>query len=335
MRAGGLATPGRAAALALAVVAAACERAPAPHATAQRLAAIVATCAAVVGDVEVRRAGRGEWSRVTTGAVLRDGDVVRTGAHAFARLEFVSGNGLELEESTVATVDVATGTGGEGAPARLDERVALASGVARGFFAGRSRAEVRPLTIRGGDGLEARLAPAGSARAVSFRLTATASGTEVAILEGAASLAARGGEVEMEAGQAVDLRGGGLGTTAELLDFPAILHPAVDQRFPLRIGEVALAWRRAAGASSYRVQIARDLSFREIVLARDVEERGLPFAPPGAGMYAWRVAARDAAGRCGEFGFARRMYFDAERLAPRGGAPARGAARAGGRGAAP
>jgi hypothetical protein len=298
---------------------------------ASSLAAIVATCAVVVGDVEVRRAGKEGWSPVTTGAVLRDGDAIRTGPGAFARVAFVSGNGLELEEQSSAVVDVARAAEIAGGAA-TGERVTLGSGVARGFFAEAPAAGAAPLRIRTAAGDDAQLAPVAGKGAVRFRLTATGGGTEIAVTDGEARVGARGGQVSLAAGRAVEVRADGVGAPVELIDFPPSLRPGVDARFPLSPGlRVALAWEALRAASGYRVQIARDLSFREVVLARNVAEPELGFTPPAAGMYAWRVAARDAAGRQGEYGFARRVYVDAapppsaarRTQAPRGAARAR------------
>jgi hypothetical protein len=336
-------SPGRAlrtagAALAAAVALAACEKAPPPQGTAQvaeSLAAIVATCAAVVGDVEVRRAGKETWSPVTTGAVLRDGDAIRTGPGAFARVAFVSGNGIELEEGATAVVDVtsrgaAAGGGGE----EGTERVRLASGVARGFLADGASGAARALAIRTADGREARLSAAEGEQGVRFRLTATPAGTEIAVTAGAASVAGAEGAVSVAAGRAVDVGPAGVGAPVELIGFPRSLRPGVDARFALSPGlAVDLAWEDLPGASGYRVQVAKDLSFREVVLARDLAGTELRFAPAGEGMHAWRVAARDATGRHGEYGFARRVYVDAAPprdllLAPEPDAVVRGGARA-------
>jgi hypothetical protein len=275
---------------------------------ASSLAAIVATCAVVVGDVEVRRAGKEEWSAVTTGAVLRDGDAIRTGPGAFARVAFASGNAIELEEASSAVVDAAEAVAAAGgAPA--GERVTLASGVAHGFFVERPQGSA-PLRIRTPAG-DVRLAAANGGD-VRFRLTAAAAGTEIAITTGAARVAAGGGEVSVAAGRAVDVRAEGVSAPVELIAFPASLRPGVDERFALAPGlRVALAWEALPAAGGYRVQIARDLSFRAVVFSRDVTEPALVYAPPTAGMFAWRVAARDGTGRYGEYGYARRVYVDA------------------------
>jgi hypothetical protein len=77
---------------------------------------------------------------------------------------------------------------------------------------------------------------------------------------------------------------------------------------------VALSWKAVPGAVGYRVQVARDLSFLELLRSEDVTDTGYAFRPGEAGTYAWRVAARDAAGRMGEYGFVRRLFVEAGRV---------------------
>jgi hypothetical protein len=151
--------------------------------------------------------------------------------------------------------------------------------------------------------------PAGAG--VRFRLTATDAGTEIAVTAGEARVAAAGGEVALAAGRAVDLAGDAVGAPVELIPFPRSVAPAVDARFAFgaRLA-LPLSWERVEGATGYRVQVARDLSFREVVLARDTTGTASAFAPASPGTYAWRVAARAADGRLGEFGFARRVFLD-------------------------
>jgi hypothetical protein len=78
---------------------------------------------------------------------------------------------------------------------------------------------------------------------------------------------------------------------------------------------VRLAWKPLAGAVGYRVQVASDLAFQSVQQAAEVTGTDFAFAPKAPGVAVWRVAAKDAAGRYGEYGFARRLF--AEKDAPR------------------
>jgi hypothetical protein len=54
------------------------------------------------------------------------------------------------------------------------------------------------------------------------------------------------------------------------------------------------------------------MSFDRIVASSELEGQRYSFQPPESGQYAWRVAAHDADGNYGEFGFARRIYLETE-----------------------
>jgi hypothetical protein len=288
---------------------------PAQYTVAKSLAAIVASAAAVRGEVQVRRGGEGEWQPVETAAMFRAGDVVRTGTGSFARVEFLSAGGLELEENAQVVIDFAPPEPGapppaEGAP--RESRVAVEAGVVRGFLP--ASPDALPLVVRTQDGADVKIAPSAGERPVALRLTRGERGTEVAVTTGEVRVLGAKGESTLRSGQAADLAAAGTGEVAELLEFPASVEPGVDARFRFDPGlAIRLAWKPVDGASGYRVQVARDLSFQTVVRVVDVEALETTFTPPAEGAYAWRVASRDAAGRHGEYGFARRIYCEHEK----------------------
>jgi hypothetical protein len=310
--------------VAAAVAIAGCKKDPPPAAqpapadagtaeTARALASIVASCATATGEVQVRRSGQSDWQPVAIGSVFRAGDVVRTGPGAFARVEFVAGGGLEIEENGSVVVDTAPANAGGGA---AENRISVESGVVRGFLPAAS-GQGEPalgLVVRSTSGEETRLAARPGEKPVAFRLTSGEKGTEVAVLRGELQMkAGRGAEKVVRSGQAVDVAAGGMGEVAELLAFPPSTEPGIDARF--KFGKdlaIRLAWKPVQGAAGYRVQVARDLAFQAIEKSLEVTGAGATFPPSGEGVYAWRVASRDAAGRLGEYGFARRIYCEKE-----------------------
>jgi len=310
-------------AVALVVSLASCQKQPKPEEAAgaamQSLAAIVATCASAVGEVQVKRAGQAAWEAVATGATFRAGDEVRTGPLAFVRVEFLTGGGLELEEKASVVIDVAPPEKGapDAAAAGHENRVAVKEGVVRGFLP-QATEGVEPLgiVIRSADGSQTRLAARAGEKPAAFRLTSGKKGTELAVTQGEARVVTATGEKAIRRGQAVEVTQGEVSAPAELIDFPPSLEPGVDARFHFVPGlSVRLTWRAVPGAAGYRVQVARDLAFQGIDQVAEVEGTELAFSPKAPGMNAWRVAARDASGRYGEYGFARRFY--AEKDQPR------------------
>jgi hypothetical protein len=189
--------------------------------------------------------------------------------------------------------------------------------VVRGFLpAASGGAPALGLLIRAPDGSDLRIASRPGERGATLRLTGGARGTEIAVLAGGAAVSGARGERELSQGQAALAGAGELGEAAELIDFPLSLEPGIDARFQFRGGlSVRLAWKAVEGAAGYRLQVARDLSFQIVEASREVTGTELGFQPTATGTYVWRVASRDAAGRLGEYGFARR--FHCEETAPR------------------
>ncbi len=287
------------------------------------LASIVATCALAQGEVQVRRIGQSYWQPVSTGAVFREGDWIRTAGRSFARVSFASGGSLELEENAVIVVDLgapveAAAGQDAGGPAVLAVRetvVAVESGVVRGVMEERKPGEIlAPLVIATADGSTVKLRAETGEKKVEFRLTKdTATGkTEVAVTTGKAKLTSKkGGEQAIKAGQAADLSAEGASEVVELIDFPPSVTPGIDARFRFAQGlTVNIAWKGVPEATGYKLQVARDLSFTNLDLSLDTADLQAAFTPKVQGMYAWRVAAKDKTGRYGEFGFARRIFAE-------------------------
>ena len=273
---------------------------PAPPAAAtahveEALARIVATCAEAAGSVDLRRKGDPRWEPVAIGAAFRERDWVRTGASAFARIRFAAGGFLDLHERTTIIVDTAI---------TVDSGSLV--GVAEGGGA--------PIVVKAADGSEARIVTAAGAPAAEFRLTAGAdSSLEIAVTRGSVDVTAGGEGRTIAAGEASDLGKDRTSAVVKLLGFPRSIQPGVDARFLFAPAmKIDLTWKPVTKAARYHVQVARDTEFRELVLDTDAPKPVGGFLPDAVGVYVWRVAAVDADGRLGEFGFVRRMYLEAE-----------------------
>lgn len=314
-----------------AVAATGCDDDPSELATppaAKPRGPVVARCAITIGQVEVRRASGDQWIPIAAGAEFERGDLIRTSKGAFVSVKFKTGGGFELEENSLMIIRVAEAVASADAGVMAPEQtvVALQSGTARGVF-DEDESLLAPLVIEEDDGTRVSVAPT-KGEAVAFRLSKTQRGTEVAVSQGTAVLTTGVGKrVSLTKGQAADVRkGGGVSEVVELLDYPPSVAPGVDARFHFVKGlSIPLSWKAVPGAAGYRVQVANDLGFQSVVLNADVGELSARFTPPASGAFAWRVAARDSAGRVGEFGFARRIFAELEApqdllLAPENGA---------------
>ncbi len=212
-----------------------------------------------------------------------------------------------MDEKSAIIIDAV----GAGAGSKPVAAVSVQTGSVRGVISGAGTGAVSaPLIVRSADGAEATLVPE-SGEDVEFRLSMIDNALEVAVRKGALALVSSGNETRLGPGEAADVSKRGVSRPVKLLAFPTSVAPGIDARYRFEDGmRVELRWEAVRGASSYRVQVARSLAFRSIVANAIVEETGFVFSPEEPGTYVWRIAAHDAKGRAGEFGFARRLFCE-------------------------
>jgi len=289
--------------------------AAAPDAGAASALSVIATCADVKGEAQVRRAGKPYWEPLAEGGTLRDGDWVRTLSGTHARLEFLQGGSLELSENAVVVVEmpepseVPAGV----APA---PRVSVESGEVQAVPAEPKgeEDELPPLLVRTKDGNTTVLQPQKGAEKTAFRLSASDAGVAVAVTKGRATFRSGDSQVAVPAGQAAVLGEGAAPVPVVLPDFPASIAPGIDARllFEEGITSTRLTWAPVSGAVGYRLQIARDFSFTIQARIIDLTLTSFTMKPDSKGLYVWRVATKAPNGLVGEYGFARRIFFEAE-----------------------
>jgi hypothetical protein len=232
---------------------------------------------------------------------------VRTQAKSSVRLQLLGQGYLDLGPESTVLMD----HDGEGATRTL--LVRLERGSARGATTA-TKEGATPIVIQSIDGSRARLRAAEDGKPMEFRLTGRDSGkTELAVLKGSARVANAQGEVVLQDGTAIDVDEKKPNEVVQLLAFPKSLRPGADARYQFAKGaKVRLEWAPVPQASSYVLEIARDLSFEDVLSSSTLTGTKHAFAPEDEGTYAWRVAARDAGGRQSEFGFARRFFTEKE-----------------------
>lgn len=284
---------------------------PVPQKMDEALAAIVATCARCDGAVEVRRKGKPYWEPIAMGGTFRDGDWIRTGTGGSARVRFVSGGHLDLDEKTTLFVEADGGQRpGENAAA---VHVAMQSGAAWGELDGASDAPIRLRTSEG----DVRIAGANGA-ASEFRIQSTPTGdgaVDVSVSKGSLVVKSGSGERKLEAARRTEPPPIAKKPVyrprpkpVARIGFPQSVSPRIDAKFKCPAGSrIPLTWNAVPGATRYRVVVAKDMSFRTVVFSKELTATQIAFAPRGPGTYVWRVAARNARGY-GEFGFARRIF---------------------------
>jgi len=208
------------------------------------LSNLLATLALTSGDVQLKRAGQDQWEAATTANVLSAGDWVRTGRGALARVEFISGGALELDEEAVVVIEALEPV--EKKETDLPDSlplVAVRSGSVRTTLTG-TRGESRPIFLRASDGSRARVERKRGTTQAEARVASVKGQTEISAVSGELAVTAAKQEDVVSTGQVavVDQRGA---RTEAMLGSPALELPSSDQR--LLLGPVKFAWQPGTG----------------------------------------------------------------------------------------
>ncbi len=309
-------------------VLAGCPRKPDERAVGQPA---VATLAAVTGDVSHRGAGGLTWASARQGLELREHDSVRTGRASSARVQFRAGGGLELDEQSLVVIEAPVtapspaaprSRSGSGAAPPAAAAPAHVARLEQGTVRGISQPGAPAVMLRTPDGKTAQIVAEGG-EAAPFRARVRDGKLEVAVLKGAARVRVEGNEVVVKKQEVVDVSATKISAPAPLPDFPELLSPAVDANVPAGQG-VALRWKAVAGARLYRVQASASVGFERPFFDTTVGTPEVTVAKlPVEGTCVWRVSALNAAGREGEYGFARRFFVSRTPASGPASAPAR------------
>ncbi len=251
--------------------------------TERRAARPVARVDAVDGAV---RAGPAEadLQPVARGATLKADTYVATDASGGAWLELADGSRLRLGPNALLFIG------------KLHLNDDLKRVVKLELKRGTVDADVRS----GGQGsvfdVGTRSGVAG-VRGTLFRLATDDGGTRIETLEGQVDLVEGEKAVPVPAGQGMVAKAGTpLGAPVVLLGAPQVEGPLHGALAP----GTSLRWQPVAGATAYRVELARDAEFSYGVQALPAPPEGLSVpAALAAGKWFWRVAPVDGAGFVG------------------------------------
>ena len=252
----------------------------------------------IEGTVQVKRAGTLEWITATKAVVLRQNDLVRTGAGSTAEIKFADGFLFNVRPDSLITIEESSQN-----PLSRQQNVKLSiqSGEANFLTAASnvpgSTTTISTPTVRTTPDRET----AGSIQ------VAQDGATGVRIFRGQSGAETKGGQkIALGSNQGVKIDAGGkAGATVNLPSVPVLTAPPnqTEVAYPdLQQGVTLLVWNSVPGAAGYRVLVdfspafARPLYDRQGVHATQLELRALD-----AGAYYWKVAAVDSTGAEGDY----------------------------------
>lgn len=275
------------------------------------LASLAATLAQGGGELQVRRRSQAFWEPAPIGTTFFSGDWVRTGGQGFARVEYVQGGRIDLDDNAVVVIELTAPEGGGETPS--ERTVTLESGT----VGGQLNASGKALRIKATAKLSARLSQVGTAP-VEYRLSRRKDGTEVAVRTGEAALEVRGERHLLKSGQVTEIADEAPAKVQELIRPPSGLVPSNGAHLAFQKElAVALAWSVPMSAIGFRVQISRETGFRELAWKTEAASASANWQPSEAGAYYWRAAARDPEGRWSDYSAPSLVYLDAPVLEDR------------------
>jgi hypothetical protein len=252
---------------------------------------------ALEGSVQVKRSGTLEWLAATRSTVLRQNDLVRTGAGGAAEIEFADGMMIAVRPDSLITIEESTQN-----PVSRQQRVALS------IQSGEANFQTASRTIPGSTTISTPTVRTTAERESAGNIQVAESGaTGLRFFKGAGEAQTRSGQkIALASNEGVKVdAAGAAGAKTALPTVPQLTAPPhqTEVAYPdLAQGVTLLMWNPVAGASGYRVMVDYSPSFTRPLYDRhgykptQLELRGLD-----AGSYYWRVAAVDAAGSEGGF----------------------------------
>lgn len=246
----------------------------------------VATLKSMNPDVEARPPGGG-WGRASVGRSLDKNSGVKTLESGRADIEFVDRTHVFLASNTLVVV---YGTASQTAVSKLPPKIELEVGeVAAGLAALRGLSDAVDVNVKGG----------GSVSAASRDAVIDRKGdrTTVAVFDGKAKVQNGGRSVDVPTNHGTRFVGAAAPAPPRPLP-PAPAWESPDKPLvlgPKGLGVAELRWAAVKDAKSYRVEVARDDTFRDLLLRAEVPESVRAFRAEKLpeGRYHVRVRAID------------------------------------------
>lgn len=251
----------------------------------------VAKLSNVKRNVKSKLAASIVWSAANEGLELGEHDAVQTLAQSGASIVFEKNQEISLGENSLIVIRRFE------KDAQSDARrvsVVLLGGVLEGSV-GTRPGGATAVEIVAGKSSASIASPAGGT--TKFRVAAaTDDASAISVVSGRADVRVGDRTVSVGAGQAVTVSPQGLIQGPKTISkAPVLVSPDKGAVIRSRVlpMNVALAWSDEVPGRTYRVEIARDASFREPVIDRSVEATAFDCQELPAGRYYWRVRAAD------------------------------------------
>lgn len=241
-------------------------------------------------DVKIRSANSVAWTNATEGNTVRNRDAVQTFHNSRARVDFQTDNELRIGQNSLVVFR-------SGAADPFLERHDSAVVVMSGELSGTVNADYGAFGVRFPAGLVELKAKGRSGEGVDFRVGVNPDeSSTISILSGQADVNIAGEHYRVSADQGITITKDGrtLGVRA-LPALPAIREPKNNAiaRYLATPPRVTFRWGEVANAQNYRLEIAEDSRFEEILVDEMLGDVSFTHGNLSSGDYFWRISARN------------------------------------------
>jgi len=231
------------------------------------------------------------WRSAREGIRLENGHAVQTFERSTAVISFTEGSELRLGENSLVVLKSWKQSSRGG---RRRASLIVLDGTLQGKVAvpGDEALDLEILAATGASRIETTTAPGES---TEFRLQMNDDGSStVSLYEGAMEVATPEGRLRLDENRSVTLtREGGIGAPQALPSAPQLDAPRPGALFSYRTlpPPVQFRWQPVQGAQGYRLWIARDAGFVDLVHEARPVEPAFQHGNLKAGDYYWKVSA--------------------------------------------
>jgi hypothetical protein len=254
------------------------------------LGSFIAHLGDVRREVKIRSADSIAWSDASEGATVHNRDAVQTFSRSRARVDFTTNNELRIGQNSLVVFR-------SGAADPFLDRRDPAVVVMDGELSGTVNADYGALAVQFPAGLVELTAAGQSGAPVDFRVGVNPDkSSTISVISGQADVNIAGQHYRVSAKQGLTITEDGRTTgTRALPSLPQIRSPGNNAvaKYVAAPPRVTFRWDVVPVGQNYRVEIAEDPEFEEILVDEYLDEPQFVHGNLSSGDYFWRVRARD------------------------------------------
>lgn len=241
-------------------------------------------------DVKIRAADSVAWTSASEGASVHNRDAVQTFQNSRARVDFTTDNELRIGQNSLVVFR-------SGAADPFLERREPAVVVMNGELSGTVNSDFGAFALEFPAGLVELTSDQKTGDAMKFRVGVNPDqSSTISIVSGRADINVAGEHYRVSASQGLTITKDGRTSGARALPAIPVIGAPNDNAVAKYLSappRVNFRWRDVPDAKNYRLEIALDAGFEEILVDEFLNDSSFTHGNLSSGDYFWRLSARD------------------------------------------